>query len=1049
MAVQQVGDWVTVRGEAHEIIRVHNDTDGRMKFDLVKISDGTAWAYLGKRVTGNARLSEGDPAIARAVAHHRLRNAIDDNSARCHRCGVVMYGAAAIVDGPDGRLVAACQNTCPAGVNFHTAYPVGTEVMITDGFAMGAVARIEAVSDAYPPDGQGIAHYAGRAYVVTLPSWGRRPISEDYVKPTDERLTDEYAVVRKPAAQPGEMALESVPEIDATADTAVELVPEVTTPTADAARNTIAEDLPANRAAFTVDRDQLANGMAYLVKVAPKRAAVPVLAGVMIISDNDTVEMSTFDYGNVATVTIDATVTVPGRTVVSCRAFADTVKHLPKGTVSVSVEDGGTEAAITCGSARLCLPIMPAEDFPTLPDMPIAVGTVDVRALSSALGRVAVSAGTDKTLPTTLTVRVTAGADALTLATTDRYRAGLIDVPWSRSDAAAGEVLIPAKTTFEAVKRFASVAGKRGGTLTIGRKMTVSDNPISGTTHVPVTEWVSLAYDQYVFITRAHEGNFPPVESLFPKRVGATGTVEADALLAAIGRVSLASDRGVSVRLTWEADTLTVAAGSASEMRASETLPAIYDGADGFTVELNPTYLADGVKATCATTATFSFTSSIKPVVISGAGAAPNAYRYLVMPVRQSGSKPVDPTRVAEPEAADTASAETDLEESESVTAASGNITPAAPAPVPPSTVDAETAERVAHAAYLAFEAGDVTDALAKIAEGERMAPAHMVAGKFTWDQIRAAVHAKRDAAINTVPDTISRADTSTPVAPTTPTSAVKPTGKRKGVTITHGPAGTLMTGTPYPLRFKVSALLNGKRGGLGWTFDRGAGERGGWVLDGSAGAPVDPVKVRAAVDALATLNLVPAVDIDGYVPNASTGTTHVDPAVNAAPDPSGSAVHVDVPATVAPVDTPVSAEPLAPTAVEPIEPAAPMVDVAAAIRQALASMPEAVIAAAVAAAQAVPVVPATVTVPAAPVVPDTVAVPTSATLTFTLAAYRAESGMSYRASRRAVREALSRAGVRAAVKADESNRRTFIVHANDDPERVAAIVRGVATLAS
>ncbi|WP_433294517.1 hypothetical protein ACQP2F_33310 [Actinoplanes sp. CA-030573] len=132
-------------------------------------------------------------AILRAAAVVEVR---DDRNQRCSACGVATYGDGRIVIADDGCPTAYCAPGCPIGVNFATDYPVGLEVIITQGFAAGAIGSIERVSDAYPPDLDGTRYYAGRAYVMTLPYWGERQFTEDIVEPRDAQLVDRYAVRR-------------------------------------------------------------------------------------------------------------------------------------------------------------------------------------------------------------------------------------------------------------------------------------------------------------------------------------------------------------------------------------------------------------------------------------------------------------------------------------------------------------------------------------------------------------------------------------------------------------------------------------------------------------------------------------------------------------------------------------------------------------------------------------------------------------------------------------------------------------------------------------
>src|SRR5439155_26218157 len=96
-------------------------------------------------------------ALARLTYHARrhVQDDIDFHRALCARCGVNTYDKGTADTDAAGCPVPMCQ-TSPAGVDFTTAYPVGTEVMVTDGFAAGSIARIESIADAYPTGWDGV-----------------------------------------------------------------------------------------------------------------------------------------------------------------------------------------------------------------------------------------------------------------------------------------------------------------------------------------------------------------------------------------------------------------------------------------------------------------------------------------------------------------------------------------------------------------------------------------------------------------------------------------------------------------------------------------------------------------------------------------------------------------------------------------------------------------------------------------------------------------------------------------------------------------------------
>jgi hypothetical protein len=84
--------------------------------------------------------------------------------------------------------------------------------------------------------------------------------------------------------------------------------------------------------------------------------------------------LSTFDYETSARATLNAEVADEGTALVSGRLLADICRSLPAKPVEMVLD--GSRVSLTCGSARFSLQTMPVEDYPTLPDMPAATGTV-------------------------------------------------------------------------------------------------------------------------------------------------------------------------------------------------------------------------------------------------------------------------------------------------------------------------------------------------------------------------------------------------------------------------------------------------------------------------------------------------------------------------------------------------------------------------------------------------------------------------------------------------------------------------------------------------
>jgi DNA polymerase-3 subunit beta len=206
---------------------------------------------------------------------------------------------------------------------------------------------------------------------------------------------------------------------------------------------------------FRVERDALADAVAWAARSLSARPTIPVLAGLLLDVTDSTLSISGFDLEASTQVDVEVSASTPGTALVSGRLLADISRALPPHPVDVAVE--GARLTIACGTARFTLPTMPVEDYPKLPQMPTTAGTVNAAAFASAVGQVAVAAGRDDTLPMLTGVRLEIEGETLTFAATDKYRLAVRELGWSPSNPteASAQVVVPARTLADAAKSLA------------------------------------------------------------------------------------------------------------------------------------------------------------------------------------------------------------------------------------------------------------------------------------------------------------------------------------------------------------------------------------------------------------------------------------------------------------------------------------------------------------------------------------------------------------------------------------------------------------------
>jgi DNA polymerase III subunit beta len=370
-----------------------------------------------------------------------------------------------------------------------------------------------------------------------------------------------------------------------------------------------------------VERDVLAEAVAWTARALPARPAVPVLAGIRLQAAA-ALTLSSFDYDVSAQARVPVEAEEEGEALVSGRLLAEITRSLPARPVEITTD--GARATLTCGSATFTLLTMPTEDYPSLPEMPPPAGSIGSDAFASAVGQSATAAGRDDTLPALTGVRIEIAGETLTLVSTDRYRLAVRELRWTpaRPDLSAA-VLVPARALADTARA-----------LTAGAEVSIA-LALPGEDGGAGEGMIGFEGGGRRTTTRLLGGDFPRYESLLPKQVNAVAELSTAPFAEAVKRVALVAERNTAVRLSFSAGQLVLEAGTGDEAQAEEVIDASFEG-DDIQIAFNPQYLLDGLTALDSDVARISFTESGKPALITGKPATDEQpdFRYLLMPIR-------------------------------------------------------------------------------------------------------------------------------------------------------------------------------------------------------------------------------------------------------------------------------------------------------------------------------------------------------------------------------------------------------------------------------
>jgi DNA polymerase-3 subunit beta len=287
---------------------------------------------------------------------------------------------------------------------------------------------------------------------------------------------------------------------------------------------------------------------------------------------------------------------------------------------------------LICGSARFTLQTLPVADYPSLPAMPEATGTVPSAAFAQAVSQVVVAAGRDELLPVFTGVRVEIDDDTISLLATDRYRMALKELTWNPSKPQiSATALVPAKVLSE-TSRSMTAGEEIALSLTDGG---AGDGIIGFEGHGPA--------GQRQTTTRLLDGEFPKVRHIMDTPAMMNVRVSTTEAISAAKRVALVAERNTSLRMLVGEGFVTLEAATGDQAQASEAIEATVEQPGGgdpvvTAAGFNPSYLLDGLGAFDTPYVNFGFTAPSKPCQLTGLDSLDSNpridYRHVIMLMR-------------------------------------------------------------------------------------------------------------------------------------------------------------------------------------------------------------------------------------------------------------------------------------------------------------------------------------------------------------------------------------------------------------------------------
>ena len=254
-------------------------------------------------------------------------------------------------------------------------------------------------------------------------------------------------------------------------------------------------------------QENLARGLGTVARAVANRSTLPVLANVLLATDNGRLRLTATNLEMGISCWIGAKIDEEGSTTAPARTLVDLVNTLPNDRVEMELVVRTQTLKIRCGSFNNDLKGIDAQEFPPLPQASEEEGvTLNVEDLKEMIAQVAFAASSDDARPVLTGVLLEIDNGQLTLAAADGFRLSVRQAHLSSPGAGKVRVIVPARALAE-----------------LGRILTDGDETV--TMVLPPNRGQVLFRSKNVeLVSQLIEGNFPDYQGIIPT-TSATRTV--------------------------------------------------------------------------------------------------------------------------------------------------------------------------------------------------------------------------------------------------------------------------------------------------------------------------------------------------------------------------------------------------------------------------------------------------------------------------------------------------------------------------------------------
>lgn len=362
---------------------------------------------------------------------------------------------------------------------------------------------------------------------------------------------------------------------------------------------------------FAVTKDALLDGLQRIQNVVSSRATLPVLTNALVETTETGLRLTTTDLEVGIRCDVPAQVERAGATTIPAKRLASIIRELPSAEIIVET-DSKNITSLSCGNSFFKIYGLPREDFPPFPQFQDSkTYTLKQSELKDGLRKTGYAISADETRYVLNGILFSFTENKLTMVATDGRRLALFDCDIEFPKSQERDFIVPTK----AVNELLRVLGDDGEVQIIAGENLVLFR-VAG---------AELA-------SKLVEGNYPNYRQVIPGEARERITLEREAFLNSVRRVSLLStDKSSSIRLGFSKNNLDITANTPEIGEARESLAVPYRGKD-FAIAFNPEFLMDPLRNLSDDEIHLELIDEMSPGVIK----INTPFLYVLMPMRVS-----------------------------------------------------------------------------------------------------------------------------------------------------------------------------------------------------------------------------------------------------------------------------------------------------------------------------------------------------------------------------------------------------------------------------